>query len=64
MKAELDKVAQAMREGDEPIEDIRQSARSIFDIASCNYTDYLLKSALNMIGAIIQFANDLETPPE
>lgn len=61
MKEALNNVARAMCEDDEPIDDIRQVTRSMFDIASDNYTGYLLKSALNMIGSILQFANDLET---
>ena len=64
MKEQLDRICQGLCEKETSLYDIRQAARNMFDISSCNYTDYLLKSALNMIGAILQFANDLEHPPK
>ncbi len=65
MEKQLDIVGQAMKDKTgEAGEDIRQAAEAMFDVAANNYTGYLLQSALDMIGSVIQFANDLEHPPE
>ena len=63
MEKELSNIAQEMCEKNTDIDGIRQSARSMFDIAACNYNGHLLRSAINMVAGILQFANDLETPP-
>ena len=64
MQKEINRVKEIM-EGTEsfsPTEDIRESAKAMASIAIETYNDYLLKSALNMVASIAQFADDLDNP--
>ncbi len=60
MRGPLDNIISAM-EGisDQPGHDIREEAHKMSRIAIESYEGHLLKSALSMVGAVAQFAEDL-----
>ena len=60
MKQELDNIITAMHgTSNTPGADIRNAAHKISKIAVDNYEGHLLKSALSMVAAVAQFAEDL-----
>lgn len=56
---EIIKLEEHLKNNDEP-DIIRERAKSIANIAIERYDAELLQSALNVVGCLAQFANDLE----
>lgn len=59
MKQELDKIVNAIKTSDTPGADIRLSAHELSKTAINTFEGQLLISAMNMVAAIAQFAEDI-----